>query len=225
MKKFLWRLIKFFHPEGIPWPGTIIYNSLSRTDIFRDHYSLVAKDISGYFLRGRLLDVGTGPGWLLHAVRRICGDAELYGVDISASMVQKARVNSSRECPGRMEFVHAGSSSLPFENEYFDCVVSTGSIHHWKDIDESLAEIYRVLKKGACVLIYDLVTEVPEDIQIELEARYGSFRMTLLWLHSFEEPFYSVDEMAKLAINTPFIETGIHFTGALCCLVLKRPGK
>jgi len=42
------------------------------------------------------------------------------------------------------------------------------------------------------------------------------------WLHSFEEPFYSVDEMESLSQSTPFENEGIHFTGAFCCLVLKK---
>jgi hypothetical protein len=26
------RLLKLFHPEGIPWPGTILYNQLSSSE-------------------------------------------------------------------------------------------------------------------------------------------------------------------------------------------------
>jgi ubiquinone/menaquinone biosynthesis C-methylase UbiE len=37
---------------------------------------------------------------------------------------------------------------LPFADERFEVVVSTASIHHWKDPDRGLAEIYRVLKPG-----------------------------------------------------------------------------
>jgi hypothetical protein len=56
------RLIKIFHPEGIPWPGTTFYNAISETSIFQRHYELVARDILSYCSEGSILDVGTGPG-------------------------------------------------------------------------------------------------------------------------------------------------------------------
>ena len=56
------RLLKIFHPEGIPWPGTAFYNAISETTIFQRNYELVAKDILSYCLEGSILDIGTGPG-------------------------------------------------------------------------------------------------------------------------------------------------------------------
>lgn len=59
------RFIKRFHPEAIPWPGSVFYNKLSQTSIFQANYKVLAKDITGYCDVGRILDIGTGPGWLL----------------------------------------------------------------------------------------------------------------------------------------------------------------
>ena len=59
------RLLKIFHPESIPWIGTILYNALMATALFQRHYDLVAQDILGYGREGSILDIGTGPGWLL----------------------------------------------------------------------------------------------------------------------------------------------------------------
>lgn len=56
LRKLLVRL----HPEGIPWPAAILYNRVSRTFIFQDHYRLVTEDIASRCPQGSLLDVGTG---------------------------------------------------------------------------------------------------------------------------------------------------------------------
>ena len=72
-----WRsLLKRFHSEGIPWPKSVLYNAVSGTGIFRRHYELVAEDVARYGQAGSLLDIGTGPGRLLLALRKAfpCGE-------------------------------------------------------------------------------------------------------------------------------------------------------
>jgi len=87
-----WRkLIRRLHPEGIPWPASILYNALSSTGIFLRHYALVADDVARYGPSERLIDIGTGPGQLLLALRRTLADTKLVGIDISPAMVAQAR--------------------------------------------------------------------------------------------------------------------------------------
>ena len=71
MNSMLRRLIKTIHPEGIPWPGSLLYNKISRSRIFQKNYEVVAKDILSYGRAGELLDIGTGPGWLLMHLARL----------------------------------------------------------------------------------------------------------------------------------------------------------
>jgi len=215
-------LIRRFHPEGIPWPGSLLYNFISRSCIFKEHYELVAAEIMQYCKGGRILDAGTGPGWLLHAIRRIDSMVELHGADISDAMVRKAVTNAAHAGLDGIGICRAGVTRLPFADEYFDCVVSTGSIHHWKDVHSGLTEIYRVLKKDSYALIYDLVRRVPPDVCKAMKRKYGRFRMGLFCLHSLEEPFYSAEELKKMADGTPFKNIAVHYTGGLCCLVLKK---
>ncbi len=219
-----WRqVLRCCHPEGIPWPATIFYNAVSRSDIFQRHYELVANDVGHYCNRGRLLDIGTGPGWLLLTLRKLLPDVGIVGVDISPAMVSKARQNI--ETSGHSESVavrEGAAGALPFADNSFDAVVSTGSIHHWKDPVGGLNEIHRVLKGHGHALIYDLVREMPKAVAREVRRRFGGARLGLLWLHSFEEPFCSADEMQSLARSTRFRDGEIRYVGALCCLILKK---
>jgi ubiquinone/menaquinone biosynthesis C-methylase UbiE len=219
-----WRgLAKRLHPEGIPWPGSVLYNALSGSEIFLCHYDLVARDAARYGRAANILDVGTGPGHLLPALRKAFPGARLVGVDISPAMIELAKRNlgTGGGDPG-IELRVAGAAALPFEDGAFDRVVSTGSLHHWKDPPAALSEAYRVLKAGGYALIYDLVRDVPKEVREYVRCRFGGFRLALLWLHSFEEPFLDAGEMEALGRRTEFSVEGTTFAGALCCLVLRK---
>ena len=111
-----WRKhLRRWHPEGIPWPASVLYNAISRSWVFTRHYQLVADDLARYCRRGRVLHIGTGPGWLLPALRRSLPEVEALGVDISAAMVTVARNNLARAgCPDAVEVQLGGAETLPF---------------------------------------------------------------------------------------------------------------
>lgn len=217
------RLLKLFHPEGIPWPGTKFYNAISETGIFQRNYELVARDILSYCSQGSILDVGTGPGWLLVKLHQQSPSLRLTGLDVSASMVAKARKNIVKAGLSDVIEVKEGKAGyMPFADGSFDAVVSTGSIHHWKDPIAGLNDVYRVLKHGGYALMYDLVSDTPASVLKETAREFGKLKMLLLWLHAFEEPFYSTRNFAELSRPTLFKEGRIRFVGVLCCLILKK---
>jgi ubiquinone/menaquinone biosynthesis C-methylase UbiE len=219
-----WRnFLKSWHPEGIPWPGTLLYNALTQTDIFHKHYELVAGHVGQFCRAGTILDIGTGPGWLLAALRRSLPELKLVGVDISAAMVDKAMENMKKSgYESSIDLKVAAADKLPFPDNSFSAVISTGSLHHWKKPLAALNEIHRVLQPGSPALIYDLVRKLPPDIARRAKQEYGSLRTTMLWLHSFEEPFYSPQDMEALIPDTAFRKGQTQFVGVLCCLVLQK---
>jgi ubiquinone/menaquinone biosynthesis C-methylase UbiE len=217
------RLLKRFHPEGIPRLGAILYNALSGTSVFQRHYKLIARDILGDRAEGSLLDIGTGPGRLLLELHQLSPGMRLVGIDISPSMVVKARQNmADAGLSEAIEIKEGNASQIPFGGDSFDIVVSTGSIHHWKDPLAGLNEVHRVLKPGAYALMYDLVSDTPKSILKEMAREFGRWRVSLFWLHSFEEPFYSRRNYESLAGPTLFQEGQTRFVGLLCCLILKK---
>jgi ubiquinone/menaquinone biosynthesis C-methylase UbiE len=217
------RLLKLVHPEGIPWPGTLFYNAISSTRLFQSHYELIAKDIVSYCEKGSLLDIGTGTGWLLLKLHQESPKLHLVGIDASPSMVTQARKNMmGAGLADRMDIKEGNASSIPFPNECFDIVVSTGSIHHWKEPEVGLNEVYRVLKDKGYALMYDLVSDTPEAVLKEIRNKFGRLRTMLFWLHGFEEPFYNLENFGALPLSTLFKEGRCRFVGLMCCLTLKK---
>jgi ubiquinone/menaquinone biosynthesis C-methylase UbiE len=217
------KMLKRIHPESIPWPGTVLYNAISKGNIFQRHYELISRDILNYCSAGHVLDVGTGPGWLLKTLYQASPKFQITGLDISAAMVAKARENIEQAglCDV-IKIVEGQVNNLPFDDSTFDMVVSTGSIHHWKDPTAGLNEIYRILKHDGYALIYDLVSDTPKSVMQTAWQEFGKLKIFLLWLHAFEEPFYSHKKFYLLACPSLFKEGHTQFVGVMCCLILRK---
>ncbi|MCK4445135.1 MAG: methyltransferase domain-containing protein [Thermoplasmata archaeon] len=106
---------------------------------------------------GRVLDVATGDGTFIQTLMKSLKDYESFiGVDISAEKVESAREGLKEE---PVEILEMNAESLEFENEHFDSVCISYSLHHMVRLDEVLAEMNRVLKPGG----HFIVTESYSD--------------------------------------------------------------
>jgi ubiquinone/menaquinone biosynthesis C-methylase UbiE len=173
-----------------------------------------------YCPQGKILDIGTGPGRLLVKLHEQSVRLQITGLDVSSGMVAKARQNLEQNGLSEQIIVQEGSAdALPFDE---NTVVSTGSIHHWKQPEAGLNEISRILKPGGHALIYAIMSDTPKAVLRDARRKFGRFRMFMLWIHAFEEPFYSTHGFEALPQLTPFKQGHIRFIGALGCLTLKK---
>jgi ubiquinone/menaquinone biosynthesis C-methylase UbiE len=217
------RLMKLIHPEGIPWPGSVFYNAISSSAIFMKHYELAAEDILSHCSQGALLDIGTGPARLLLKLHQQSPGMRLVGIDSSSAMITKAKQNVAEA--GLLEFVEiklGSANNIPFPEQSFDIVVSTVSMHHWKQPEACLNEIYRVLKDNSYAIIYDLVSDTPKSTLSDIKREFGRLKATMFWLHSFEEPFYTRHNFEEIAQSSLFRKGRTQFLGLFCCLILKK---
>ena len=105
---------------------------------------------------GRVLDVGTGPGFVAIEIARLLQgrDCQVIGLDLSKAMLTVAAENAGREGLNGVLAWHEGDAkAMPFEDGEFDFVVSSGSLHHWQDPLQVFDEVARVLKDdGQCII-------------------------------------------------------------------------
>ena len=140
--------------------GTIEGHSTRRYDlmarfVMRRVYLRIARDLALAAPHGgAVLDVGAGPGVLLVELGRLRPDLSLTGVDLSADMVAIAAKNLHGAADVRV----ADAADLPFEDDGFDLIVSTFSLHHWSDPQTAGDELRRVLKPSGSIYVYDFTT-------------------------------------------------------------------
>ena len=148
-------------PEGIPFPGTRSYSFFAKSRMMQAFYKDVALDVAREVSGGRILDVGTGPGYLPLRISEVLPGSEVIGIDVSEDMIRVARKNAEGK---NVKFLVGNANKMPFEDDSFDLVVSTGSLHHWRNPVNVLNEIYRVLRPGRKAFIYDLWGEAPKEL-------------------------------------------------------------
>jgi len=93
----------------------------------------------------KVLDVGCGKGFLLYEMQLIEPGIEFYGFDIS-------QYGLDHSPPGLRAniFIHRAQDQFPFEDNFFDLVISLGTLHnlHIYELEKALSEIQRVGKSG-----------------------------------------------------------------------------
>ena len=99
----------------------------------------------------KILDIGTGTGALVNALLEKSPTIESTGVDPSPEMLAHAKT----KLKNRATLIVAPAEHLPFENEEFDAIVSSSSLHFWEDKTKGLAETHRVLKPGGRLTLTD----------------------------------------------------------------------
>lgn len=78
---------------NLPGYAARLYDSFVKSNATRLQYLEIAQDLISKIEKGRLLDIGTGPGYLLLEIHKLNPSMELYGLDISTAMVDQASRN------------------------------------------------------------------------------------------------------------------------------------
>jgi arsenite methyltransferase len=110
----------------------------------------------------RVVDIGSGGGIdSLIAAGMVGADGAVVGVDMTVSMLERARGAAAEAGLGNVEFREAYMEELPVEDGWADVVISNGVLNLTPDKPATLAEISRVLRPGGRLQIADILVTRP----------------------------------------------------------------
>lgn len=104
------------------------------------------KEILKYKRTGKLLDIGCALGFFLSFAEK---NFETYGIDISPLAIKKAKEIVKKS---KLSVCNA-QDKYPFQNDFFDIVVSFDVIEHLENPKQSVDEAFRVLKSGGYLFL------------------------------------------------------------------------
>jgi arsenite methyltransferase len=172
---------EFIFPTGRAWAQELGYPEpeLSRVpDASVESFAGVAN----HWLLGRIepgtvvLDLGCGAGTdLLIAAQMTGPTGRVIGIDMTGSMLDRARASAIEMGLGNVELHESLIEALPLENASVDVVISNGVIDLVPDKDVVFDEIDRVLRRGGRLQLADVIIhhEVSEDARARIDLWTG----------------------------------------------------
>lgn len=170
---------------------------------------------------GRALDIGSGPGQIVHRLASRLPGWDFLGVDRSANMTRHAAAGHKNGA--RVEFLVADGCRLPFAEESFDLVLSNSMLHHLGRPAELLSEIARVARPGAALLVRDLrrPSRLAYPLHVLWHGRHYAGLMYKLYCDSVRAA-YTPGELAAMLQASP-LRGALVFRHGRTHLGIERP--
>lgn len=114
-------------------------------------------EMSGVRKGHKVLDIAGGTGDLAAKFSKIVGDSgEVVLSDINASMLGVGRSRMvDLGLLTNMDYVQANAESLPFPDNYFDCITIAFGLRNVTEKANALKSMYRIVKPGGRVLVLE----------------------------------------------------------------------
>lgn len=157
-----------------------------------------------------VLDLGSGAGFdCFLAASKVGTNGKVIGVDMTPEMIEKARDNAKKNGVENVEFRLGEIENLPIGDNLVDVVISNCVINLSVNKPRVFQEVYRVLKPGGRIAIFDiaLLKELPKKIQESIEAYVGCVGGAIL-----------ADEYKKIVEDTGLKNVKVTIKGSSSCI-------
>jgi arsenite methyltransferase len=172
---------EFIFPTGRSWAQELGYPEPELARIPEATVESFA-GVANHWTLGRIepgsvvLDLGCGAGTDLLIAAQMTGSAgRVIGVDMTATMLERARQSAIEMELTNVELHESLIEALPLDDASVDVVISNGVIDLVPDKDAVLDEIDRVLRPGGRLQLADVVIhhEVSEDARSRIDLWTG----------------------------------------------------
>src|SRR5215470_16390105 len=120
----------------------------NKDQTLQQEFNRWAEQGEGEKMRRHHLDIGCGAGWATRMLARLVSDGpegfgQVVGLDISDEMIRQARTESKDF--ENILYVWGSAEKIPWEENFFDKVLSVESFYYYPDQDRALNELFRVM--------------------------------------------------------------------------------
>jgi ubiquinone/menaquinone biosynthesis C-methylase UbiE len=112
---------------------------------------------------GTYLDLATGNGDVAFAVADRQPAARVIGIDIADRAISRNRTAAQEQGRANIEFLLTDGRKIDFPDATFDGITSRYALHHFPDVEATLADARRVLKPAGAFVVADAVRHPRDD--------------------------------------------------------------
>jgi ubiquinone/menaquinone biosynthesis C-methylase UbiE len=135
------------------------YAKEARSPMMRMGYGVIVKRISRLGVKGKYLEIGSGPAVLTTMVAQAIPEAHVTAVELSPGMITVAKEQVESEgLTDRIGFVEGDATDARLLDQLgqFDLVYSTYSLHHWDHPETVIKNLLQAIAPGGILFIHDL---------------------------------------------------------------------
>jgi 2-polyprenyl-3-methyl-5-hydroxy-6-metoxy-1,4-benzoquinol methylase len=109
-------------------------------------------------IKGRYLEIGSGPGILTQIIATQHTNAEIIGNDISPEMIKLAQQDLAEDLKTRIKYKIGDACDINSIKDLgkFDLIYSTFTLHHWDNAELAIKNLYSMLNDNGLLYILDL---------------------------------------------------------------------
>jgi len=154
-----------------------------------------------------ILEVGAGQGWASCILKKMYPQKQIYCSDISQYALEslkhweeifKVKIDKKIVCK---------SYEIPLENESIDTIFCFQSAHHFRRHNETLKEVYRLLKTGGeCLYLHE-----PSCKKYIYKLAHKRVNARRAQVAQVAEDILIYDNIVQLAKNIGFINSKVQF--------------
>lgn len=104
---------------------------------------------------GSILDLGTGNGNLAFPLAAQYPHVQVTGLDIAENAIAHADASAREQGLSNLHFSAYDGLHFPFGEDAFDLVVTRYALHHFPQLDDTLAALHALLRPGGRILVAD----------------------------------------------------------------------
>lgn len=123
-----------------------------------------------------VIDLGSGAGFdVFLAANQVGENGKVIGIDMTPSMISKARENTIKGKYNNVEFRLGEIENIPAQDNFADVIISNCVINLSPEKQKVFNDSFRVLKSGGRIAVSDIVAtaELPDDIKNDIALYTG----------------------------------------------------
>ncbi|MEA3346685.1 MAG: class I SAM-dependent methyltransferase [Candidatus Auribacterota bacterium] len=109
-------------------------------------------------IKGRYLEIGSGPGIITQIVARQHPNTEIIANDLSPEMIKLAKSDLAEDLKTSIKYIVGDACDKNSIKDLgrFDLIYSTFTLHHWNNAELAIKNLYSILNNDGILYIHDL---------------------------------------------------------------------
>jgi ubiquinone/menaquinone biosynthesis C-methylase UbiE len=217
---------------SIDWNDPYVVSSLDELPLWSAPFGLMLLENFRIQPDMTVLDVGFGTGFpLLELAQRLGKSATIYGMEPWKTAHERTRLKMDLFNIKNVILVEGDASSMRFEDETFDLIISNLGINNFENPRKVFRECFRVAKpkaqialttnpKGHMEEFYAVFEETLKELSLnKLKEKFLihlNHRLTLKIIHSYlKEAGFKITKSQRSSFTLRFLDGGAFFSHSL----------